>query len=228
MTRHSGGFLERLGAFARNEVAVSAVEFALILPLTTFLLLGGFDTGRFILATQRTQAVANSIAEMIAQEPVSNLAAVAGDGVVSENDFLFDYNSAMFTFPDIMTEATQLGVNWWDLLSLNVASISFAATPTGCSTNCVYTPSVVWSFGQRACGTKFTASPNTATYGPSLLPAGAYGPGSLVVVDVIYTWLPTFGASYFGSATIERSVYMTPRNVPLVESNAHGFVAICP
>jgi hypothetical protein len=217
----------RLDSFLNDRAAVSALEFALILPVLSMLLLGGFDMGRFILATQRTQAVANSIAEMLSQTPVSSSASVSGDGVVTQNDVLFYYNSAMFTFPDILTEATQLGVNWWNLLGVNIASVSFKATPTGCTTSCAYVPKLVWSFGARTCGTTFTAVPDTNTFNPATLPTDVYAAGSLIVVDITYNWQPTFGAQYLGAVSIERSVFMEPRNVPLVESNATGLVSIC-
>ncbi len=228
----------RVRQFARDRVAIGTIEFALIAPLLLFLLLAGFDIGRFVLATQRTQAVANSIAEMLSQSEVSTSAQTAGDGVVRANDLLFYWNSAMFTFPDSLASAMQQNANWWDILSVNMASIKFVGTPANCTTNCTsINPKVVWTLGQRSCGSTITAAPDTNTYSATTLPTDVFPTSlsttttSLIVVDVFYTWQPTVGAAYLPSVSIERSVYMAPRNVPLVEAIASsdtGTAVVCP
>jgi hypothetical protein len=223
--------------FLRDRVAIGTVEFAMIAPLLLFLLLAGFDIGRFVLATQRTQAVANSVAEMLSQTDVSSSAQTPGDGVVYANDLLFYWNSAMFTFPDALASAMQQNMNWWNLLNVNMASIKFVGTPANCTTNCTaITPKVVWTLGQRSCGSTITAAPDTSTYSATTLPTDVFPTSlsttttSLIVVDVFYTWKPTIGANYLPSIPIQRSVFMAPRNVPLVESvasTAAGTAVVC-
>jgi Flp pilus assembly pilin Flp len=213
--------------FLRHELGVSAVEFAVLAPFAALLLLAGYDMGRFVLATQRVEAVANSIAEMYAQSPASAFAATPGDAVVSQNDVQFYWNSAFFTFPQALTQANYLGVPWWNILTVNVASVQFKATPNGCTNACTYKPKIKWSQGWRSCSTTLTAAPDTAPPSANTLPTDMFGPGSLIVVDVTYTWQPTFGASYLPSIPITRSVYMPPRYVPFVESNAAPLVSTC-
>jgi Flp pilus assembly protein TadG len=214
--------------FRRDRAGVAATEFALIAPVVVMLLLAGFDFGHYVLATQRVQAVANSIAEMLAETPVSASATNPGDGVVTANDLQFYYNSAMFTFPDVLPAANAQGVAWSSLLSVQMTSIEFTPTPTGCTTTCTYVPNVVWALGARACGTTFSAVSDTSAYSATTLPSDIYGPGSMIVVDVSYTWAPTVGASFLPSIPIERSVYLAPRNVPIVESQAYGTANPCP
>jgi hypothetical protein len=210
----------------RDDHGVSATEFAVIAPFAIMLLLGGFDMGRFILATQRVQAVANSVAQMYTQTPPSQSASTPGDGLITQNDYLFYWNSAFFTFPQALTQASMEGVEWWKVLVVNVASVQFTATPAGCTNACSYTPKIKWSHGWRTCSTTLTAAPDNDPPSPSTLPTDMYGPGSLIVIDVTYTWLPTFGASFLGGIPITRSVYMPPRYVPFVETNASS-MSIC-
>lgn len=212
----------------RNNSGASAVEFAFVAPVLLLLLLGGFDLGRFILATQRVQAVANSVAEMIAETPASSSALQPGDGVVSANDLNFYMNSAMFTFPDVLPIANAAGTNWWNLLSVQLSSIEFVAQPAGCTSACTYVAKVVWSSGARTCGSTIVSVSDTNTYSPTTLPADLFQPGSVIVVDVSYTWTPTIGSAYLLSIPIERSVYLPPRNVPIVESQATGVANPCP
>jgi len=216
-------------SLARCSYGVSAVEFSVITPFLLLVLLAGADLGRFIVATQRVEVVASSIAQMLGETPVSTSATDAGDGVVTANDILFYYNSAMFTFPDALVEANSQGTNWWNLLSVNMASVRFVPTPATCTSNCTYTPKVVWALGSRVCGTAITSVSDTTAYSPTTLPADIFNSGSTIVVDVSYLWSPTIGSAYLPSITIQRSVYVTPRYVPIVEAQPNnGQANPCP
>ena len=220
----------RLISFARREDAVGATEFAMISPILVLLLLMGFDTGRYVLATQRIQEVADSVVEMLSQTAPAQSPLVPinkGDGVVQDDDLRFYYDSAMATYPDVLSVANSEGVNWWQLLNVQMSSILFVASPAGCTTSCTYTPKVVWTNGARTCGLAINASPDISAYNPATLPTDVYGQGSVLVVDVSYTFKPTFGAAYMPSISIERSAYMAPRNVPVVESQAATVAPEC-
>ena len=178
------------------------------------LFLGGFETANYVRASLRVEAAANSIAEMISQAPASASAAVPGDGTVSDSQMHFFWDSMQATLPDAVTEAAQLHKNWWDLATLSVWSVEFKQTSSS-----TYTPNVVWSWNAAVgCGDTITQVPDNSTITAKTLPASVYGPGSLIVVQVSYSYYPTFGASLFGSATITRTALLAPRNVPLVES----------
>jgi hypothetical protein len=233
-TRRAESLVRGLAAardLLRRRDAVSAVEFAFVTPVMLVLLLMGFDIGRFVLATQRVETVASSIAEMLAMTPQSSNAQTAGDGVVSSSDILTMYNSAYFIYPDVLKQSATQGVPWYTLLVANMASIKFTPSPAGCTSACSYVPKVVWTYGSgamRTCGSTITAVADTADITPTTLPTDVFGPNSLVVVDVSYTFQPTFAANYLPSIPIKRSAYLTPRNVPLVESNGPQWVTICP
>jgi len=211
-----------LRGFARRQEAAGAVEFAFVSPILLLLLLMGFDTGRYVLATQRVQEVANSVAEMLSQTPPASppLRQGSTDGVVQDSDLHYFSDSAMATYPEVLAVANNSGVYWWQLLTVQMSSIEFIATPNNCTNNCTYTPKVVWSNGARVCGLAITATADTSTYAPATLPTDVFGPGSIIAVDVFYTFKPTVGAAFMPSISIERSAYMAPRNVPIVESQA--------
>ena len=225
---------QRARAFACDAQGVSAVEFAFISPCLLVLMLAGFDAGRLVYASERVEAVANQVAEMLAQtqQAVSPVVPTkAGDGVVSSSDILGFYNSAPFIYPDVINQAAQQGVSWGNLLQLDLANISFTPTPTGCTTSCTYKPKVAWNYGAsaylRTCGSVITGVSDTSSASPSTLPLDSFGPNSLLVVDVHYAWTPTFGAAFFGSVTLARSIYLNPRYVPNVEATSGNGVNIC-
>lgn len=218
--------------FLRDARAVSAVEFALVVPVLLLFLLAAFDCGRLIYASERVEAVADQIAEMLAETPTSGAAALSGDGLVASSDILGFYNSAPFIFPEVLSEAQRQSVNWNQLLKLDMASVSFTATPAGCAASCTYTPKIVWNYGDsgylRTCGSALAAAADNSASSPTKLPTDAYGPNSLLVVDVRYSWAPTFGAAYFGAFTFARSIYLNPRYVNNVEATTGNGVNVCP
>jgi len=96
---------------------------------------------------------------------------------------------------------------------------------TTTTTQC-YTADIVWStsdtYGtaqsmKRTCGTKVPTStppllPSTSTATSlTTLPPGVYGPFSLMVVDISYTFTPMFLHYVMGSITFLESAYVPPR-----------------
>jgi hypothetical protein len=220
----------RIRSFLRQREAVSTVEFAFLVPVMLLLLLMGFDTGRYILATERIQEVANSVAEMLSQTDVAASPVVpmkSGDGVVQDSDLHYYSDSAMATYPDVLAVANNTGTYWWQLLNVQMTSVKFNAAPAGCTSSCTYKPTVMWTTGARGCGITLTAVTDASLYSPSTLPTDVFGPGSIIVVDVSYTFTPTLGAAYMPSIPVERSAFMPPRNVPYVESQATSKAPPC-
>ena len=209
----------KLGSFASDRAGAGSVEFAFILPIALLLMLVGFDTARYVLATQRIEEIANTSAEMLAQTAVNSSAVLSNDGTVSDGDLQFYWDSAMFLYPDSAAAASAQGVAWSSLLVVNMTSIDFVAQPTGCTSSCTYKAQVVWTTNNyRPCGSSISAVSDTSTPSPSTLPKDVFGAGSIIVVDVTYTWQPTFAAAYLPSFAITRSTYMAPRNVNIVEA----------
>jgi Flp pilus assembly protein TadG len=214
--------------FWSSDAGIAATEFVMLSPILMMLSVVSFDAGRYVLATQRVEAVANSIAEMLAQTGGNSASVEPGDGTVTDADLTYFQDSAMFTFPDALAAANSLGVNWRNLLVVNMASVKFTATPAKCASNCTYAPQVVWSTGWRKCGAKIVAAPDASGASPTTLPGDLFGVDSQIVVDVSYTFQPTFGASVLPSISIDRTAYLSPRNVRIVETSSSTLAPNCP
>ncbi len=91
-----------------------------------------------------------------------------------------------------------------------------------------YQANLVWTGGSavRACNVHPAAvadasKPSAVTLPTDLFdtvttPAGLAAPNFAVVVDVTYTWTPLVFSRFFGSITMSRSAYISPRYVQQV------------
>jgi hypothetical protein len=131
----------------------------------------------------------------------------------------------MVIFPQMLQDAARKGISWKNDISISIAGVLFTGKPAGCTpSNCSsYDANVVWNSGpnKRTCGVLLTPAPDTATPSPTTLPTDVFGPGSLIVVDIVYNYAPIFGSVFtklfgsplFGTIPIARSAYLAPRYV---------------
>jgi Flp pilus assembly protein TadG len=210
-----------LSAFVRSRRGVAAVEFALVLPFMIILMLGSIEVARLITFTRKIELVANTAVEMLTQTPLP--------GVVFDQDLQFTQGSTVVIFPQILQDAANKGVAWTSDIAISMASIQFTATPSTCTTACSYVANVVWHSGPnpRPCKTNLAAVADTATPTPTTLPTDLYGPGSIIAVDIVYTYTPLFIQKLFGSIKISRSAFLAPRYVPLVSYSAGTVGTVC-
>ena len=227
-------------SFAKNNSAVSSIEFALIVPVCILLLLAGIDLARYIIFGSKCTAVANSIGEMIAVTPSNSNASTIGDGLINSSDIQTYYKSAAFTFPEMLSQNTQGGQYWQQILQINISSISFSVSPNACTTSCQYTPKLDWTFSSaagtkfggkdviRQCGINFNKVSDVASYSSDSLPSSVFSTRSLIVVDVFYRFEPLFFLTPFLSGQIiERSIYFPPRFVPSIEASVDKSIFVC-
>lgn len=211
--------------FFRNRAGISAIEFAIASPVIILLLVFGFDTARFIVSTEKIVNVASTIGQMISQNTT---------GTVNYVDVQFYRDSAMVIFPQVLADAKQQSIPWYNDISITMSSINFVASPSGCTTTCTYTPEVVWSGGSnpRSCTAPITSVSDTAAPSPTTLPVDVYGAGSLIAVDVSFQFKPTIAPSFMKNINISRSYYLAPRFVPLIKyaviSGDNGIASECP
>ena len=205
-----GGVLRHWLAFARSRRGIAAVEFALILPLMVVLTLGSVEVARLIIFTRKIELVANTAVEMLTQN---------GTGKVNYIDLHFAQDSTMVIFPQILQDAANKKISWSNDIAISMASVQFSPSPATCTSNCTYVANVVWNGGPnpRPCGTSLTPVADSSTPTPTTLPTDLYGPGSVLVVDIVYTYTPLFIQNLFGSIKISRSAFLAPRYVPLVK-----------
>ncbi len=216
----------------------SAIEFALIFPVLVLLLLAGFQIVLYVNAMRRVDAVANSIGEMISQAvPTGN----ATTAYVNYLDLHFAYDATLVLFPYIMKDAARKNIAWWQDIVIDFAGIQFASNgltcPAGSDQSPCFTANVAWTStgtvgaNYRPCGVPQKAADSTATPSRSTLPRQLYGQGSIVAIDVAFTFVPTFGAKFLPSIAIVRSVFVQPRYASFVDyttTNSDGIAILCP
>jgi Flp pilus assembly protein TadG len=69
MTRSSIRIPARLRRFATDQRGVSAVEFAILLPLMLTMYLGGVEVSQAVSANRKTTLVAHTVGDLVAQAP---------------------------------------------------------------------------------------------------------------------------------------------------------------
>ena len=224
--------------FADDRRGVSAIEFAVVLPMLVMLMLGGIQLVTYVNATRKVELVAQSISQMLSQAvppPGSTIA------TVNATDLHFSYDASLVLFPSLMKDGPRQGLQWWQDIAINYASVSFTQTSTGCSDpadmSACYTANVVWTSSgtpggnERPCAIPLLPAANAAPPSPGTLPRSVYGPGTLIVIDVVFTFKPSFGAKFFPESRIARSVYVQPRYATLVNydtANSDGIASKCP
>ena len=224
--------------FRDDRRGLSAVEFALVLPLLLVLMLGGIQTVAYVNATRKVELVAQSISQMISQAVPPQGSTIAS---VNATDLHFSYDATLVLFPYLLKDGPRQGLQWWQDITINYTSVAFTQKGTGCTDNAdlsaCYTANVVWTstgtYGgnKRPCATPLQPADNTAAPSPGTLPRSVYGPGSLIVIDVVFTFTPTFGAKFFPTSRVARSVYVQPRYATLVTydtTNSDGIASKCP
>lgn len=228
-----------LRQFAASRDAASAIEFALVLPVLILLMLAGLQVVLYVNATRKVEYIAASIGQMISEAaPLSNATTVAS---VNAADLHFSHDSTLVLFPYIMADAAQKSIAWSKDISIDYASIRFnPINGTSCSgydLSACYTAGVVWTSGSttgtnyRPCGPNQIAADDTAPPSPTTLPRSAFGPGSIIAVDVVFNFVPTFGAKFLPPIKVAKSVFLQPRYASLITYDTtknDGIASPCP
>ncbi|UMY18706.1 pilus assembly protein [Methylobacterium organophilum] len=232
--------------FRFADSGIAATEFVLLLPTLLFILFCGAQLITYIDATRKVDLVAYSVSQMVSQLPPPINGSIAK---VNSTDLRFSYDSTLVLFPYVMADARLRGVKWQDNISINFASIEFRPKDASCKSkiqgaadaSACYEAKVVWtSSGSpqpsdgpnfRPCSTSQRAMDDKAPPNRAALPRSAFGPLSLVVIDVVFTFRPTFGARFLPAIRIARSAYVQPRYAALVSydtTNSDGIAVTCP
>lgn len=224
--------------FLAAEAGTSAIEFALVLPVLALIMLAGLQVVLYVNATRRVEMAANAISEMISQAaPATASSTIA---TVNAADLHFSYDSALVSFPYLMRDASRKGIPWWQDITIDYASIQFTQISPLCTgaadQSACYLASVVWTStgtagnNSRPCLVPQVAANDTATPSRQTLPRSVFGPGSIIAVDVSFTFVPTFGSQFLPPIQINRSVFVQPRYASLVKfdpTNSDGIASTC-
>ena len=221
-----------------DQAGIAALEFAFAAPVLIILMLSGLELVNYVKAIRKVQLYASSISEMISEAtPPNNQTTTA---TVNQLDIHFAVDSGLVNFPYLMKDAARQGISWWQDVSVNFASIQFNQTSTSCNgqgdQSACYLAKVLWT-STGTTGANFrpcvvpqlpttSATPNRLT-----LPSNVFGPGSLIAIDVVFNYAPSFGSRLFPSLRIARLVYVQPRYATVINfdaSNNDGIVTVCP
>jgi Flp pilus assembly pilin Flp len=191
--------------FARAETGVAALEFALVLPLLVLLFMGSIEIARFYLISKRVSNVAASISQMLSTSPKTQ-------SVLSLNYLA----NSIYTVPTLEPDTMAKGGRIWGAHNVSIASIEFVPVNPSCQTStCDFDARVKYTYSIdpekiRKCG-KATKVADGVALNHTTLPASLYGPGSVIAVDISYSYTPLFGTRFFGDLTLFRSAFMAPR-----------------
>lgn len=178
----SGG----LGALRRDERGVSALEFALVLPLLVLLSAGTIEVSRLVLLTQKLQSAAFTLADLTARID-------GDDGSRSE------------TLGNVFLAIDQV-VQPFDFGTGGRAIVTSIASPTADAA-----PSVAWQCAGSGglAATSAIGAPAQA----AALPAGLdiRKGETIVAAEVYFEFRPLFGIGLLPERRIRRVAYFKPR-----------------
>lgn len=210
------------GRFGAADQGVAAVEAAIILPVLVLLLLGTFEITRYIMVGKRLGNVAASIAQVVA----------ASDRALDRTDLEFLENVSRI-MPNIKRDNQAASYYFRQQVQIAIASVEFLPESDACQEEgCKFKARVDATYGtmtKRQCG-YLTSMPDSQATDFTKLPASLFGPGSVVVVDVNYHYLPIFGSAILPSSWlfIKRSAFAAPRYVDLAMLRpADGYLNVC-
>ena len=194
--------LRTLRDLPRCRRGLAAVEFALLLPVLLTCLAGVTDLSLAVITGRRLTAAAQSVAIIASTMAVQTSSLNTRTGLQA-----WQATTAPFAlFPQWRAEAAQSG-----LYSITLSGVDFSAGNGG------YTASTQWSVanpsGQirlRRCGS-LAAAADGGTNTHATLPAGVFGPTSILVADVSTIFTPVFTSVFLGSVPMSRSAFVSPR-----------------
>jgi Flp pilus assembly protein TadG len=211
----------------KARAGVAGLEFALISPVLLTLFLGTIDISNALLTARRMGIAANSIVAIATTSSAQTQAL----NILTDIQAWQATTAAFVFFPGwTATIAKQT-------FAITLSAVAFTATPAGCTQNCTYTAKVKWSVANnlgvanlRACG-PLTAVPNNNPASYLTLPVGNFGPTSLLVADISYTFQPMFFGFITGNIPMMQSAYLSPRinnQTTLSSAGGAGISVNCP
>lgn len=238
--------------FVGSTRGTVAIEFAFAMPVLIVLLMFGIELVTYVNCVRKVELLATSISEMISQSTENQQCVQGTPGAtttyVCSQDLHFSYDAGLVVFPYLMTDARRQNTTWWQDINIDFASVQFNAIngttcPAGSDQSPCYTASVVWTStgttgtNYRACGTAPGKAPlqlpmnDTSPPNKLYLPRSTFGAGSIIVIDIVYTFHPIFAGNLMPTLTIARSVYVRPRYASLIDYSTtgnDGIATLCP
>jgi Flp pilus assembly protein TadG len=191
---------------------VAGLEFALILPVFISMVTGFFDISNGYVASLRVNLCAQAIDQIATAEAAGSTTA----NTINMLQISAAASAAYAYLPNLSSASPPA-------FGVTVSAVAMTPTVSGCTSGCTYTAHVAWSGNYqgtlgtlRPCDTVqgtsvITETTDTVTPSATTLPSDDYSAASLMVVDVTYTYTPTFFSFLTSSFQIHQSAYFAPR-----------------
>lgn len=184
----------RLGCFVRrirsDNRGIAAVEFAMIVPIMFFLLVGAVEFSQALTVDRRVTQSASSTADLVARAPSQGLTVTQVDNELKIIEQLIEpYSLAALTVKITSVKANSVPGN--------PGAVNYV---------------VDWSRDNRG-GTPYARNTNYASIPAGLLVAGE----SVIVAEAAYNYTPLIFNYFIESAfSLEEKFYLKPRNASCV------------
>jgi Flp pilus assembly protein TadG len=176
----------RLRRFAEGEQGVTAIEFALVLPVVLIILLGCFEVPRFVLIYQKLARTSSGVADLVAQ----------ADEPLQKNQM-----DDIFTAGKVMMQP-------YDVIANGRIYVSSINNPNG--------GGVTLTWQRNNNGSVGTASKlGAAGSNPSSKIPAALVPGSneeVLAAEVYFNYTPIFANLIYSGSQLYQISYTRPRN----------------
>jgi Flp pilus assembly protein TadG len=178
--------------FLKDERGVTAIEFALVLPVVLLILLGCFEVPRFVLICQRIARTSSGVADLVAQ----------ADEPITANQM-----NDIFTAAKIMMQP-------YDIVANGRIYVSSINNPSG--------NGVTLTWQKNNGGTVSTASKlGLAGSNPSTKIPATLVPGSneeVLASEVYFNYTPVFSNLIYSGSQLYLIAFTRPRNKNLMTS----------
>ena len=183
------GLARRLHRFLRGRDGVAIVDFALVVPVLVFLLLGAMEVGRYVLLNQKLSRLAISTSDLTSQ---------AKHAVVADINQIF--------------AAAKYTMRPFDIGTRGLVFITSVSTDD----TVPITPTVDWQMSGGGTGT-FTSQVGTATGATATLPPNFTMDANqnIIIAEVFYTYQPFFFGKVISPKVIRQIGLHYPRLRPL-------------
>jgi len=180
--------------FLKDERGVTAIEFALVLPVVVLILLGCFEVPRFLLICQRIARTSSGVADLVAQ----------ADEPITKNQV------------DDIFKAAKIMMQPYDVIANGKIYISSINKPAA-------TVQLTWqrnNAGSIGTASKFGTPPAPPAIppAPTNLPA-ALAPGTneeVLAAEVYFNYQPIFSTLIYSGSQLYMVSYSRPRNKNLL------------
>jgi Flp pilus assembly protein TadG len=136
----------RLRRFGRDEQGVSAIEFAVLLPMMITLYLGGVEVSQAVSADRKTTVVAHTVGDLVAQ--VTDITSAGTDDVLAAAStiaFPFPVSNLRITVSSVCIDPTgRIATIAWSRATPNAAARSGTVTSSIDSRLMVAGTSLIW------------------------------------------------------------------------------------